>query len=95
MAFLQVTNHIVFFPEEVQYYASDDGEQFRLLATIKNQSPLSKKSKINDIQYFTYTGQPQEMRYLKVLGLSSKEAPVWHHAAGLPSWVFADEVEVR
>ena len=94
-AFLQVTNHIVFFPEEVQYLASNDGKQFRPIATLPNQHPLSPKSKINDIQYFTHSGPPQTFRYLKVIGVNAKVAPVWHHAAGLPSWIFVDEVEVR
>lgn len=94
-AFLQVTNHIVFFPKEVQYLASDDGESYRPIAVIQNQSPLNPKSKINDIQYFTHSGTPQTFRYLKIIGVNYKVAPVWHHAADLPAWVFADEVEVR
>lgn len=94
-AFLQVTNHIVFFPKEVQYFASDDGESYRSIAVIKNQAPLHPKSKINDIQHFTQRGQPQTFRYLKIIGVNHKVAPVWHHAADLPSWVFVDEVEVR
>lgn len=94
-AFLQVTNHIVFFPKEVQYFASDDGKAYRPIATLQNQYPLNPKSKINDIQHFTHSGQAQTFRYLKIIGINHKVAPVWHHAADLPSWVFADEVEVR
>ena len=94
-AFLQVTNHIVFFPKEVQYLASNDGASYRPIAVIQNQSPLNPKSKINDIQHFTYKGTPQIFRYLKIIGVNHEVAPVWHHAADLPSWVFADEVEVR
>ena len=94
-AFLQVTNHIVFFPEEVQYLISNDGQQFKAIATLPNQHPLSPESKINDIQYFTHSGPPQTFQYLKVIGVNAKVAPVWHHAAGLPSWIFVDEVEVR
>lgn len=94
-AFLQVTNHIVFFPKEVQYWVSDDGKDYRSIAALKNQSPLHPKSKINDIQYFKHSGTPQTFRYLKIIGVNHRVAPVWHHAADLPSWVFADEVELR
>lgn len=94
-AFLQVTNHIVFFPEEVQYLISNDGQQFKAIASLPNRHPLSPESKINDIQYFTHSGPPQTFQYLKVIGVNAKVAPVWHHAAGLPSWIFVDEVEVR
>lgn len=54
--FLQVTNHIVFFPKKVSYEISMDGKKFRPIATLPNQFPLMKKSKINHIQYFTSQG---------------------------------------
>lgn len=91
MAFLQVTNHIVFFPTEVQYLGSKDNSNFTPLQTIKNPHPLNKKSKVNDIQYFDANFAPKKVRYLKVRALNNP-TPYWHHAAGLPSWVFADEI---
>jgi hypothetical protein len=94
-AFLQVTNHIVFLPEKVSYWASLDGKQYKRIATINNPKPLHKKSRINDIQYFNYQGLSQKVRYLKIIAESKKVAPVWHHAAGLPSWIFVDEVTVE
>jgi len=30
-----------------------------------------------------------------VKAINVKKAPFWHHAAGLPVWVFADEVIVN
>ncbi|MEM6964528.1 MAG: DUF4838 domain-containing protein [Bacteroidota bacterium] len=93
--FLQVTNHIVFFPKKVTYEISEDGEFYRHFGTVVNQSPLTKKSKINDIQYFTAEKIPTSVRYVKITAENHLEAPVWHHAAGLPSWIFVDELEVR
>lgn len=94
-AFLQVTNHIVFFPISVTYYASDNGIDFRKLGQVKNHAPLTEDSKVNDIQYFTLRFQPTDTRFIKVKALNVKTAPYWHHAAGLPSWIFADEVIVE
>ncbi|MFD1614126.1 DUF4838 domain-containing protein [Gelatiniphilus marinus] len=94
-AFLQVTNHIVFFPKEVTYYGSVDGKNYSKLGTVLNQFPLNKKSKINDIQYFDLKIKPSQWRYLKIKAESLKHAPYWHHGAGLPSWIFADEVIVN
>ena len=94
-AFLQVTNHIVFFPEQVTYYGSSDGKNFKTLGTVNNIHPLSKTSKVNDIQYFDLTVKPTSVRYVKLKAINLKEAPYWHHAAGLPSWVFADEVIIN
>ena len=50
--FLQVANHIVFFPESVSYFASDDGVHFKLLQKIATKKPITKESKRNDIEYF-------------------------------------------
>lgn len=93
--FLQVTNHIVFFPKKVNYEISMDGKNFQPITTLPNQFPLTKKSKINDIQYFTSQGINKSARFIKIKAESSLVAPVWHHGAGLPSWIFMDELEVR
>lgn len=93
--FLQVVNHIVFFPTEVRYYASEDGENFALLGTVKNVFPLQPTSKVNDIQYFSLSVPNVRTRYLKIEAQSILEAPVWHHGAGLGCWIFMDEWEVR
>lgn len=94
MAYLQVTNHIVFLPEKVEYFSSLDGEHFTLLGTIPSPFPLTKESKVNDIRYYDLTYTPQPMRYIKIKAHNT-ETPYWHHAAGLPSWVFADELIVE
>lgn len=94
-AFLQVTNHIVFFPKTVTFSLSEDGKRFTEVQSINNQFPLNKESKVNDIQYFSYKGEPHPARYLKIEAESYLTAPIWHHGAGLPSWIFIDEVIVR
>ncbi len=94
-AFLQVVNHIVFFPEGVSYYYSNDGEHFELLGRVPNTRPLRRDSKVNDIQEFPLRFEPVNARYLKVKADNLGEAPLWHHGAGLPAWIFADEVMLR
>ncbi len=94
-AFLQVTNHVVFFPLEVSYSYSNDNKSFIKLGTIKNRYPLVKKSKINDIQYFDLNFPEVKARYVKIIGKNMKTPPYWHHATGLPAWIFADEVIIN
>ncbi|MEM9326773.1 MAG: DUF4838 domain-containing protein [Bacteroidota bacterium] len=94
-AFLQVVNHIVFFPEAVEFEYSLSGQTYQSLGVLRNQRPLSPNSKINDTQYFDLQFPPMEARFIKVTGKSMKTAPIWHHGAGLPSWIFIDEVMVR
>ncbi len=92
MAFLQVTNHVVFFPKSVTYFYSHDGKNFTKLGMLKNDKPLLKTSKINDIKYFNLEFPSVKARYVKVVGESLLEPPYWHHAAGTPAWIFADEI---
>ncbi len=94
-AFLQVSNHIVFFPKSVTYYYSNDNKTFKKIGEIKNDRPLAKKSKINDIKYFDLDFSKINAQYIKIVGENMNEAPYWHHAAGLPSWIFADEVIIN
>lgn len=94
LAFLQVTNHVVFFPSSVSYSGSMDNSNFTQLGTLKNPDPLEKTSKVNDIHHFDLDFKPRKIRYLKV-SAKNTETPYWHHAAGLPSWVFADEIIIN
>lgn len=94
-AFLQVTNHVVFFPQDVTYYYSNDNKNFRKLGKIINKYPLVKKSKINDIQYFNLTFPEVKARFVKITGKNIKIPPYWHHATGQPSWIFADEILIN
>ncbi len=91
-AFLKVTNHVVFFPLEVEYSCSDDNSTFTSLGKVKNDKPLTKKSKVNEIKYFDLEFEKVQTRYIKIVAKNMKEAPYWHHAAGLPSWIFVDEI---
>ncbi|MCK0156437.1 DUF4838 domain-containing protein [Cellulophaga sp. F20128] len=94
LAFLQVTNHIVFLPETVSYFGSLDGVSYAKIGEVNNTMPLDKKSKVNDIKYFDFEFATKNMRYLKIEAKNTK-TPYWHHAAGLPSWIFADEIMVN
>ena len=93
--FLQVVNHIVFFPTDVNYYYSTDGKNFKLLGKVKNEKPLSKQSKINDIQSFELKFSSVNARYIKVVANNMGKAPGWHHGAGMPCWIFVDEITVN
>lgn len=95
IAFLQVTNHVVFFPKSVSFYYSNDNVNFIKLETIKNDKPLMKKSKVNDIKYFESMFPIVKARYVKVVGKNMGQPPYWHHAAGTPAWIFADEVIIN
>lgn len=91
IAFLQVTNHVVFFPARVSYYGSLDNRNFVTLGSVTNPKPLTKTSKINDIHYFDLAIDSEKYRYIKIKA-ENTATPYWHHAAGQPSWIFTDEI---
>lgn len=93
--FLQVTNHIVFFPKSVTYSISNDSKSYKTIATVATIKPITSESKRNDLEYFTGTFKPVKARYIKVKAENVGRAPNWHNAAGLPVWIFADEVIVN
>ena len=94
-AFLKVTNHVVFFPEQVEVSYSADNTTFHKLAAKETAMPLKPGDKVNDIEYFDFQFTPVEARYIKVKAVSMKAAPPWHHASGNPSWIFCDEVIIN
>jgi len=94
-AFLKVTNHVVFFPEEVEVSYSTDNTNFQKIAAKKTTLPLKKGDKVNDVEYFDFQFTPVEARYIKVKAESMKVAPPWHHASGNPAWIFCDEVIIN
>ena len=95
MNFLQVTNHIVFFPVQVEFFYSDDNLKWKSLGKVSNKSDLSPKSKVNDIQTFSINAGVLKARYIKVIADNMSKAPIWHHGADLPSWIFADELIIE
>jgi hypothetical protein len=93
--FLQTVNHIVFFPADVKYHCSQDGKNYVFLGQVKNKRPLTEQSKITDIQSFKLSFPPINARFVKILADNLDKAPLWHHGAGLPSWIFVDEILVK
>jgi hypothetical protein len=93
--FLQTVNHLVFFPTDVEYYYSENGENYVYLGKANNKRPLTRQSKTTDIQSFSHSFPPVRARFIKVLANNMDTAPIWHHGAGLPSWIFVDEIQVQ
>ncbi len=94
-AFLKVTNHVVFFPEQVEVLCSLDNTNFQRIASKETALPLKIGDKVNDIEYFDFRFTPVQARYIKVKARSMKVAPPWHHASGNPAWIFCDEVIIN
>ncbi len=79
-------------PLEVQYYISNDGENFQHIGTLKNE--VSHHMLGVNIQNFTLNFTAKA-RYVKVVAKNQGNCPVWHVGEGQPAWIFADEIVIR
>lgn len=62
-AFLKVSNHVVFFPEEVDISWSTDNIAYHKIASTGTSFPLKPRDKVNDIEYFDFRFEPVQARY--------------------------------
>ncbi|MCK9163935.1 MAG: discoidin domain-containing protein, partial [Bacteroidales bacterium] len=90
--FIQETKSWIFLPTKVNYYISEDGENFTLLETIP--SPIHERDEIPQ-SYTFFTKTPFSARYIKVEAINIGKNPDWHISAGEKSWLFIDEIIIE
>ncbi|MDD4703870.1 MAG: discoidin domain-containing protein, partial [Bacteroidales bacterium] len=90
--FIQDIKSWIFMPKEVNYYISDDGENFTLLETI--QTPIHETDPV-PITHTFYTTIPFSARYIKVEAINLGTIPDWHIAKGEKVWIFIDEIMIE
>ena len=89
--FLQDENAWIFMPEEVQFYASNDGKDFKIVSTLKNKIKWDDRGSI--IEDFNVNFK-QNTRYIRVVGKNQGDCPKSHKSAGGQCWIFADEISI-
>jgi len=92
IGFLQDIKSWIFYPPQVEFLISDDGQQFKSVATIKNTFSDQEYGSFNhdfscNVQLYA--------RYIKIKALNYGKCPEWHLGAGGQSWLFTDEVIIR
>jgi putative alpha-1,2-mannosidase len=89
---LQDSRAWIVFPKYVQYWTSDDGINYKLLATVDT------KVDIKDLNVQTQEFKADlntNARYVKVIAKQYGPLPDWHESKGNPSYIFADEIMVE
>jgi predicted alpha-1,2-mannosidase len=87
--FLQDENAWIFFPLRVEFFISEDGENWNPMGIVETTTaPYEPGSLIKDY------GRPvnAKTRYLRVRGANRGVCPPGHKGEGGKSWVFADEI---
>ncbi|RYF40863.1 MAG: discoidin domain-containing protein [Cytophagaceae bacterium] len=89
---LQDTRSWIVFPKTVQYMISDDGKNYKLVATV--DSKVDIKVLEPTTQEFA-ASVSVKARYIKIIAKQYGPLPDWHESKGSPSYIFADEITVE
>lgn len=90
--FLQDENSWIFFPVQVEFFVSTDGENFESAGKLLTDvSPLAKGTLLKNYKLTAI----RKARYVRVVGKNPGKCPAGHKAAGEKSWIFADEIVIE
>lgn len=91
--FIQDIRSWIWYPKHIEYFASNNNRDFRLLAKVEN--------KISDEDYNTSTQELNaefpslKFRYLMIRAENYGLIPDWHLGNGGTSWIFIDEISIN
>lgn len=91
--FLQDSRSWILMPTKVEYYLSDDNQNFRLVGSATNS--LDPKSTENEIRAFGITLQKTRARYMKIKAYNFGKLPEWHQGFGGDAFIFIDEIQIE
>jgi predicted alpha-1,2-mannosidase len=90
--FLQDNRSWIWYPENVEFYASTNGTNFTKLKSIKNNFSIRQEgSFIKEVGFKTAINT----RYVKMIAKNFGLCPEWHLGAGGKSWIFIDEITIE
>ena len=93
MNFLKAVNSWVFLPEEIKVEVSDNGKNYREVASVKGDN--SDRYYLVKSIPFSLEFETEKAQYIRVTAISMKQCPSWHRGYGNPSWIFVDELIVE
>lgn len=91
--FLQQWYAWIWLPIKVEFFLSEDGENFTHLETIQNSVPDTEPGAFT--KNFAAEANGKQARFIKVFAQSILKCPEWHIGAGGKAWIFIDEVVVE
>ncbi|HEX3383783.1 MAG TPA: glycoside hydrolase domain-containing protein, partial [Mucilaginibacter sp.] len=89
---LQDSRAWIVFPKVVEYWASDDGTNYKLISSVNT------KVDIKDLSVQTQEFRADlntKARYIKIVAKQYGPLPDWHESKGQPSYIFADEINIE
>ncbi len=92
VGFLQNIGSWIFYPQQLEYAISDDGESFKRVFQYEH---VTQKNDEDGLEDFACKLNNTRTRYLKITAKSMGTCPEWHGGAGGKAWLFVDEVMVE
>jgi len=92
--FLQDIKSWIFYPPTVEYYTSEDGENFTLAGSVACDFPDNQEGAFTK-NFILSIDNAINARYVKVVAKNYGVCPDWHLGAGGVTWVFADEITIK
>jgi putative alpha-1,2-mannosidase len=89
---LQDSRSWIIFPKTVEFWVSDDSQNYKLAATVNT------KVDIKDLNVQTQDFKADlnlRTRYIKVVAKQYGPLPDWHKSKGQQSYIFADEITIE
>ena len=91
-SFLQEIYSWIWMPTEVEYYLSNDGQNFWLVGRVVNQVPQDADGAfIQEMEVRPRTNA----RYVKMVAKTIGTCPEGHVGAGQKAWIFCDELVIE
>lgn len=84
----------IFIPNAVNFYVSQDGQNYQKLGTATHNIPLDNPDPITN-DFTVRLNKPMKVRFLRVEAMNVGVCPDWHPARGQKAWIFADEIIVK
>lgn len=92
--FLQDQRSWILMPTKVDYYISEDNENFNYFGSVNNT--LDPKVEENTILNFSSNEiKSKKARYIKVIAKNFGKLPEWHQGFGGDAFIFIDEIIVK
>jgi len=92
--YLQDTRSWILYPTEVDYYISDNGEDFKFYGHYAN-TILADDYEVQVKSFLTVNSTLPSARYIKIKAKNFGKLPDWHQGKGEDAFIFIDEIEIK
>ena len=91
-SFLQDQDSWIFMPEQVEFFISTDGKNFKSMGVVENEIAQDAEDAV--IQELDINKR-MTARYVRMVAKNIGTCPAWHVGAGEKAWIFCDEVVIE